>query len=67
MIFKGANMAITKKELEDRLAEINVAIERMMADVNAAVGRREEIKFHIAKIFEEESKKLVEEKSDAAG
>ncbi len=59
-------MAITKELLEARLNEINKALESMTADVNAAIGRREEIKHCIAQIFEAEIKARAEGEENAS-
>jgi hypothetical protein len=49
-------MSVTKQTLEERLLQINQAIEQSAANHNALLGHRAEIQHLIAKLFEEECK-----------
>ncbi len=53
-------MSVTKESLEQRLIQINQAIEQSAGNHNALLGHRAEIQHLIAQLFEEECKSKVE-------
>ncbi len=53
-------MAVSKATLEQRLAQIQQAIEQSAANHNVLLGQKAEVQFHISQLFEAEIKEKQE-------
>lgn len=56
----GVKMSGIKEYLENRLMELNQAVDQSAANHNAILGRRAEVQHQLAKLFEEEIKAKME-------